>query len=327
MDDVLRDFSTSVSAPVFWGLPYGHGEGRRVLPIGLRATVEGSRGAPSNRDRRLTVCLLWRSVMLTILQLSYMRPLMAACLVGSMASCATIGRFNILSTEQEVEIGREAAREIERDLKLYNDPVVTAYVNGLGQTLAGYSSRSGLTYYFKVVDTDEVNAFALPGGWLYVNRGLITTAESESELAGVIGHEIGHVDKKHGARGHQQTAWRGGVAGRDYGRNGRIRKAPGRKTDRRSLLRRETAELWSGRRAGGGPIRRGINIRGRNRSGGYGHVFPEAGRDAEERTRTVGEDVFHPSSKPGTGRECAGTDRWAPSQSRLDEGLKTVSGN
>ena len=138
--------------------------------------------------------------MLTILQLSYMRPLMAACLVGSMASCATIGRFNILSTEQEVEIGREAAREIERDLKLYNDPVVTAYVNGLGQTLAGYSSRSGLTYYFKVVDTDEVNAFALPGGWLYVNRGLITTAESESELAGVIGHEIGHVDKKHGAR-------------------------------------------------------------------------------------------------------------------------------
>ena len=117
-----------------------------------------------------------------------------------MASCATIGRFNILSTEQEVEIGREAAREIERELKLYNDPVVTAYINNLGQKLARYSQRSGLTYYFKVVDTDEVNAFALPGGWLYVNRGLITTAENESELAGVIGHEIGHVEWKHGAR-------------------------------------------------------------------------------------------------------------------------------
>ena len=129
-----------------------------------------------------------------------LRRLITVCLVGSMASCATIGRFNILTTEEEVQIGREAAREIERDLRLYNDPVVTAYVNGLGQTLAGYSSRSGLTYYFKVVDTDEVNAFALPGGWLYVNRGLITTAENESELAGVIGHEIGHVDKKHGAR-------------------------------------------------------------------------------------------------------------------------------
>ena len=135
-----------------------------------------------------------------MMQISYLRPLMAACLVGSMASCATIGRFNILSTEQEVEIGREAAREIERDLRLYNDPAVTAYINSLGQMLARYSSRSGLTYYFKVVDTDEVNAFALPGGWLYVNRGLITTAENESELAGVIGHEIGHVDRKHGAR-------------------------------------------------------------------------------------------------------------------------------
>lgn len=138
--------------------------------------------------------------MLTILQFSYLRLLMAACLFGSMASCATIGRFNILSTEQEVEIGREAAREVERELELYEDPAVTAYINSLGQMLARYSRRSGLTYYFKVVDTDEVNAFALPGGWLYVNRGLITTAENESELAGVIGHEIGHVDKKHGAR-------------------------------------------------------------------------------------------------------------------------------
>ena len=128
------------------------------------------------------------------------RPLITVCLVGSMASCATIGRFNILTTEEEVQIGREAAREIERDLTLYNDPVVTAYINSLGQMLARYSRRSGLTYYFKVVDTDEVNAFALPGGWLYVNRGLITTAENESELAAVIAHEIGHVDRKHGAR-------------------------------------------------------------------------------------------------------------------------------
>lgn len=129
-----------------------------------------------------------------------LRRLITVCLVGSMASCATIGRFNILTTEEEVKIGRETAREIERDLTLYSDPVVTAYINSLGQMLARYSRRSGLTYYFKVVDTDEVNAFALPGGWLYVNRGLITTAENESELAAVIAHEIGHVDRKHGAR-------------------------------------------------------------------------------------------------------------------------------
>ena len=85
-----------------------------------------------------------------MMRMSYLRPLMAACLFGSMASCATLGRFNTLSTEQEVEIGREAAEEIERDLKLYNDPAVTAYINSLGQMLARYSRRSGLKYYFRV---------------------------------------------------------------------------------------------------------------------------------------------------------------------------------
>ena len=130
----------------------------------------------------------------------YLRALIAACLFGAMTSCAAVGRINILSTEQEVEIGRQAARDIERELQLYNDYLVSAYVNRLGQRLARHSSRSDLKYHFKVVDTDEVNAFALPGGWLYVNRGLITTAENESELAGVIAHEIGHVEGKHGAQ-------------------------------------------------------------------------------------------------------------------------------
>ncbi len=133
-------------------------------------------------------------------KMSCLRLLVTVCLVGSIASCAAVGRFNILSTEQEVEIGRQAARDVERNLKLYNDPAVAAYIDSLGRRLGRHSRRSNLTYYFKVVDTDDVNAFALPGGWLYVNRGLITTAENESELAGVIGHEIGHVDGRHGAR-------------------------------------------------------------------------------------------------------------------------------
>ena len=115
-------------------------------------------------------------------------------------SCATVSQLNLLTTDQEVEIGRQAANEIEREISIYRDPVVSAYVDSLGQALVGYSRRPDLKYTFKVVDTDQVNAFALPGGWLYVNRGLITTAENEAELAGVIGHEIGHVVGKHGAR-------------------------------------------------------------------------------------------------------------------------------
>lgn len=114
--------------------------------------------------------------------------------------CAAVGQLNLLSTEQEVEIGRQAAGEIESSLPIYDDPMVTAYVDSLGQLLVRHSRRSQLKYYFKVVDTDDVNAFALPGGYLYVNRGLITEAATESELAGVVGHEIGHVVGAHGAR-------------------------------------------------------------------------------------------------------------------------------
>ena len=83
---------------------------------------------------------------------------------------------------------------------MYSDPVVTAYIDQLGQHLASYSQRRNITYHFKVVNTEDVNAFAVPGGYLYVNIGLIRTAENESELAGVIGHEIGHVVGKHGVK-------------------------------------------------------------------------------------------------------------------------------
>jgi len=129
-----------------------------------------------------------------------LRSRICLILVVFSLSCATVSQLNLLSTVQEVEIGRQAANEIEREISIYRDPVVSAYVDSLGQALAKYSRRPNLKYTFKVVDTDQVNAFALPGGWLYVNRGLITTAENEAELAGVIGHEIGHVVGKHGAR-------------------------------------------------------------------------------------------------------------------------------
>ncbi len=121
-------------------------------------------------------------------------------MVLSLAGCAAVNELNLVSTEQEIQMGAEFAAEVEREMVMYDDPVVGAYIDSLGQILAAHSDRPDIEYHFKVVDTDEVNAFALPGGYLYVNRGLITAAESEAELAGVIGHEVGHVVGRHSAK-------------------------------------------------------------------------------------------------------------------------------
>lgn len=115
-------------------------------------------------------------------------------------SCATISQINFLSTADEIQIGRQAAQDVERSLPMYKDPEVVAYVQELGRVLAEQAKRKDVAYTFKVVDRSDVNAFALPGGWLYVNAGLIAAADTESELAGVMAHEIGHVVGRHGAR-------------------------------------------------------------------------------------------------------------------------------
>lgn len=108
--------------------------------------------------------------------------------------------FNLVSDSQELAMGQQFSTEIEQELKLYDDPEVVRYINDLGQRLAAVSRRPNLTYQIKVVDTDDVNAFAVPGGYLYVNRGLISHAENESELAGVMGHEVGHIVGRHGSK-------------------------------------------------------------------------------------------------------------------------------
>lgn len=115
-------------------------------------------------------------------------------------SCAAVNQLNLLTAQDEVGIGQQAAKEIEKEMPMYKDEVVVAYIDSLGQAMVKASNLTMFEYHFQVVDTDDVNAFALPGGYLYVNRGLIETAETESELAGVIGHEIGHVVGHHGAR-------------------------------------------------------------------------------------------------------------------------------
>lgn len=99
---------------------------------------------------------------------------------------------------QEIELGREADAEIASSIGLYDDPELQAYVERLGKELAAQSERPNLPWSFKVVDDPAVNAFALPGGYIYVTRGLISHMASEAELSGVIGHEIGHVTARHG---------------------------------------------------------------------------------------------------------------------------------
>ncbi len=119
---------------------------------------------------------------------------------GLFGCAGRISDINIFTDAQEVQLGKQFSGEIEKEMKMYSDPIVTAYIDQLGQHLANHSQRQNITYHFKVVDTDVVNAFAVPGGYLYVNIGLIRAAENESELAGVIGHEIGHVVGKHGVK-------------------------------------------------------------------------------------------------------------------------------
>jgi beta-barrel assembly-enhancing protease len=100
------------------------------------------------------------------------------------------------SKEKEAALGRQLAMEVEQQVKLIEDPVVTEYINRVGQNIVLHSDAK-VPFTIKVIDTDEVNAFALPGGFFYVNKGLILAADNESELAGVMAHEIAHVAARH----------------------------------------------------------------------------------------------------------------------------------
>jgi predicted Zn-dependent protease len=106
---------------------------------------------------------------------------------------------NFYSLEKEIALGKGLAQEVERSSKLIDDPVITEYVNRVGQNLVR-NSDARVPFTIKVIDSDEVNAFALPGGFFYVNSGLILRAQEESELAGVMAHEISHVTARHGTK-------------------------------------------------------------------------------------------------------------------------------
>jgi predicted Zn-dependent protease len=108
--------------------------------------------------------------------------------------------FTLMSEADEMRTGRQTAAEIGKEYSTYDLPTLQNYVNEIGQKLAKNSHRPKLDYYFTVVDSPQVNAFALPGGYIYVTRGILAYLNSEAELAAVLGHEIGHVTARHSVR-------------------------------------------------------------------------------------------------------------------------------
>jgi predicted Zn-dependent protease len=103
---------------------------------------------------------------------------------------------NFYSLEKQIALGKQVAQEVERQAKFVDDPVIAEYVNRVGQNLVR-NSDAKVPFTIKVLDSEEVNAFALPGGFFFVNSGFILKADNESELAGVMAHEIAHVAARH----------------------------------------------------------------------------------------------------------------------------------
>jgi predicted Zn-dependent protease len=126
------------------------------------------------------------------------RASILAALLLLLAACS-------VSQDQEVAIGRQNAEEINAQLPIVTDPAISDYIQTLGESIASKTSRADLDWHFYVVNTKQVNAFALPGGFVYVNRGLIESTDRLDELTGTLGHEIGHVIQRHSVKQMQSA--------------------------------------------------------------------------------------------------------------------------
>ena len=113
---------------------------------------------------------------------------------------------NFYSLEKEIALGKQLAQEVERQAKIVDDPIIAEYVNRIGQNLVR-NSDAKVPFTIKVLDSEEVNAFALPGGFFFVNSGVFLKADNEAELAGVMAHEIAHVAARHGTRQATRASW------------------------------------------------------------------------------------------------------------------------
>ena len=137
--------------------------------------------------------------------MKYLKLLISFSLLSLIISCSVnpvTGErdFVLMSEDAELEMGRKYYSQILQSQTLYQDPKIQSYVQSIGDSLAELSHRSDLIYRFTVLDSPDVNAFALPGGYIFINRGLMVYLSSEEELAAVLGHEIGHVTARHSVR-------------------------------------------------------------------------------------------------------------------------------
>src|SRR5579864_2841190 len=124
--------------------------------------------------------------------------LSVACSAAVLTGCA-------VSQVKEVQMGGSEAGQIAKEMPLITDPEALRYINVLGDSLAKVTDQRDLDWHFNIVDSREVNAFAIPGGYIYINRGLIERAQSMSQVAGVLGHEIGHVTQRHSIKQMQKA--------------------------------------------------------------------------------------------------------------------------
>ena len=220
------------------------------------------------------------------------------------------GKVNWYSLEKEIALGKQLAQEVERQSRVINDPVIAEYVNRVGQNLVR-NSDAKVPFTIKVIDGDEVNAFALPGGFFFVNSGLILKADTEAELAGVMAHEIAHVAARHGTR----QATRGEIANiatipLDFsGRLGRLRH-PAR---RRAADSDGVPAILRGLGIRSRLPRPAIHVQDRLRSGSVRRLFRED-RNLEKRKPGTMAKVF--STHPPTG------DRITKAQNEISDILK-----
>ena len=125
----------------------------------------------------------------------------AAAILLTVSGCATTGinkgDINLITSSEEVAMGKEFAAEIETQYEIHDDAELTAYVQSVGGRVAAVCHRKDIEYHFAVIDNDEMNAFALPGGYIYIYTGLMRSLDNEAQLAAVLAHEVGHVTARH----------------------------------------------------------------------------------------------------------------------------------